>query len=421
MANQMTSNKASGTGPYLLSGMKVLCLIESKMYQYDNRVRAQMAALRDAGAMPIVISPRERGDPFYAVMDGVHVYRYRKPSLPSAFGHLIEYAITMLMQSLIAVLVLFRHGFDVIEVTNPPDILWMVAIPYRLLGKRIIFDFQDPVPELFSVRYGEHRKLLGRTVVAMERMSLKTCDHVIANNQTSRRNAMLRGARHASDITIVRNGPDLAKDFQDVVPDPATRSLGRIVIGYLGMMNPQDQLENFMEMARIIHYEYGMRDVAFVMIGSGDAFDALREMRDRFGLTDVITMTGRLPWSDVLSTLAATDICVQPDLPTAYTKAITMCKLLEFMALGKAVVAFDLPETRVSGGDAVLYADGYTTKALASAVRGLITNAEMRESLGRAARRRVEDKLAWEHQVDAFLSVFDRVRSGQHPLSSHVQ
>jgi glycosyltransferase involved in cell wall biosynthesis len=387
---------------------RVLCLIESKPFQYDNRMRCTALALVDAGFGVSVVSPGEKTDPLHEFTAGVHLYRYRKPSFQGVLGHCVEYAVTLLCQSLLSVVVLFRHGFDYIEVTNPPDILWLVAWPYRfLLRKRIVFDHQDPSPELFISRYPGRSRLIWKALLGFERMSFALAHHVIVNNETSRAIATGRGGVPRERTTLVRNAPDLGRDFPAVADYPGNPAAG-ILVGYLGMMNPQDHLDNFLRMADIVRRGPGGRDVRFVMIGDGDARPGLIAQRDGLGLTDVVEMPGRLPWAEVIGRLKACEICIQPDLPSPYTRAITMCKLLEYMALGRAVVAHDLPETRVSGGDAIAYAAGYSAEALAAAVLALVNDPDRRRALGRAARRRIEDGLAWEHQAPRLVGVFER-------------
>jgi glycosyltransferase involved in cell wall biosynthesis len=214
-------------------------------------------------------------------------------------------------------------------------------------------------------------------------------------------------------VTVVRNGPRLSADFPTVEPDPETRALGDVVVGHLGIMNPQDHLENFLEMARIVRHEHGRADVGFVMVGSGDSFLDLQRLRDELDPGEAVRMTGTIPWPRVLATLSAADICVQPDPPTAFNRNLTMNKLMEYMALGKAVVAFDLPETRVSGGDFVEYVAGDATRGLADAVLRLADDPERRHEMGRMARLRIEKELAWEHQERYLLSVYRRVLPGE--------
>lgn len=391
---------------------RALFLVENVPLELDSRVRRETRTLIEAGHEVTVICPGEKGQPRHEVVDGLHVFRYPTPSGGSGLvGLLIEYAATLAWQLPLSVLVWVRRGFDVIHLANPPDLLWLVAAPYRLLGKRIVFDQHDLVPELFEVRFGTRFSALRRLVALSERMSYRTAHHVIAINETCRQIAIQRGGMPEDAVTIVRNGPRLAVDFPEVELDPTARSLGRIVVGYLGIMNRQDDLDVFLEMARAVRFDHGRDDIGFVMVGDGDDFPRLLRLRDALGLTTAVWMTGRLPWEQVLRTLTACDICVQPDLPTVLNAKLTMNKLMEYMAFGKPIVAFDMPETRTSGGDSGVYVTQCDGAGLAEAVVELADDPLRRIRLGQAGRRRIEEDLAWEHQSRHLLAVYETLSS----------
>ena len=394
---------------------RILFLIEDVSFRTDSRVRRQTSALRKVGAEMIVICPAFEGESDHDLENGIHIYRYKKPSMGDGFSaHIAEYATSLLQHTRLTAKVFRKHGFDVIHVANPPDILWMVALPYKVLfKKKFIFDQHDIIPELFQVRYADKFKMVEPLVLAMEKMSYKLADHVIVTTESFRQAAMRRGGRKPEDITIVRNGPRLTLDFPKVDPDPKTRALAPIMVGYVGHMNPQDHLEKFMEMARIIRKEKGRTDIGFVMNGAGDSWEGLKQMRDEWGLTDAVLMPGRIPWENVLSNLAATDICVQPDPPTAFNRLLAHNKLMEYMAMGKACVAFDMEETRVSGDDCVVYVPGEDARDLAEAVIKLADDKARREELGRRSRKRIEDVLCWEKQAHWLLEVYQQLFPGE--------
>lgn len=393
--------------------LKVLFISQDLPYTFDNRIKRETATLRDAGAQVCVISPRAKGESWHEEVAGIHVYRYAVPTLSEGFAaHLGEYAVSLSSMSALAALVYRRHGFHAIHAANPPDLLWTVAAPYKPLGVKFVFDHHDLVPELFEWRFGAAHPRLIPMVKAMEKVTFKLADHVISTNETYRKVALDRGGKRPEEVTVVRNGPRLS-DFPPTEPDPAVRALGRTVVGYLGNMNPQDGVDLFLELARILRNDRGRKDIGFVMVGTGDSFDSLCRLRDESGLTDAVKMTGRVPWKDVLAALSACDVCVQPDPPGGLNDHSTMNKLMEYMALGKAVVSFDLTESRVSGGDAALYAPGGSAEALADAVQALADDPARRARLGQLGRERVERVLAWHHQQRALLSVYERLFPGQ--------
>ena len=328
-----------------------------------------------------------------------------RPSVRDFWATSAEYVVSLLSHSLLTLGIALRRGINVIHAANPPDILWLVALPYRLFGVRFVFDHHDLVPELFASRFGEDRQSVLRIVRFMERRSFRLASHVISTNESYRQVAIARGGKSPSEVTVVRNGPD-PNDFRDIAPDSGIRSLAPTVIGYLGNMNPQDGVDRILAIANTLINERQRDDIAFVLVGSGDSYSDLVEMRDQFGLQEKVRLTGRIPWSDVLNTLAATDICVQPDPPGGLNDHSTMNKLMEYMMLGKAVVSYDLAESRVSGGDAVRYVAEGSVAALADAVGELADDPQEIARLGAAGAQRVEDTLAWHYQARNLIEVY---------------
>jgi len=385
---------------------RVLFLIENVPFSLDTRVRRESHTLMSAGAQVTVICPSD-GRGAVREIDGVRVYQYPKPALGVSFmGHVGEYLVSLFFHFVLTAWVALRRGFDVVHVANPPDLLWLVAAPYRLLGKRFVFDHHDLVPELFQVRYRDKAPGVMRAVLWLERMSIRLANHVICTNDTFRAFAMTRGGKDGHDVTVVRNGPWLSRDFPVPVSTPSTQT--GVLVGYLGIMNPQDHIDHLLRAAHILRHEMGRTDIRFLLIGSGDAYDSLRALRDSLGLHDAVEMPGTIDWSEVIKGLTRADICVQPDPPTAFNRHLTMNKLMEYMALGKATIAYDMPETRRSGGDAVSYVDpqDLAPAGLAAAIASLADDPARRTELGARARERIENVLSWEHQQAALLSVY---------------
>ena len=390
---------------------RVLFLIENVPFSLDTRVRRESHTLMSSGAQITVICPSD-GSGAFREIDGVSVYQYPKPTLGASFlGHVGEYLVSLFFHFVLTAWVALRRGFDVVHVANPPDLLWLVAAPYRLFGKRYVFDHHDLVPELFQVRYRDKAPGVMAIVLWLERMSIRLANHVICTNDTFRAFAMTRGGKEGRDVTVVRNGPWLGRDFPVPVKRAATQA--DVLVGYIGIMNPQDHIDHLIRAAHVVRHEMNRPDIRFLLIGSGDAYDSLRALRDELGLRDAVDMPGTIPWAQVIEGLSRTDICVQPDPPTAFNQHLTMNKLMEYMALGKATIAYDMPETRRSGGSSISYVaptpEGLTPAGLARAIIHLADDPVLRAELGARARERIENVLSWEHQQSALLSVYSHL------------
>ena len=397
------------------AGRRVLMLLENNPYPQDARVRREARTLAEAGYQVTVISPARPGQPWRETIDGVRAYRY--PSLPEAssvVGYLFEYGYSAVAMFVLSLLVSLREGFDVIHTANPPDTLVFIAAAYKLLGKRFVYDHHDLVPELYYARLaGRGNRLTHFGLLVLEKLSLRYADHVIATNESYRAMEMERGGVRPERITIVRNGPEL-NSRQAIEPDPGLRQKGKTIIGYVGVMGIQDGVDYLLRALHHLVYDMGRRDVFCVLIGGlGSAQPSLRRLATQLRLDDYVWFTGWVSDADLLRYIASADICVDPDPSNPFNDRSTMTKMLEYMAQGKPIVAFDLPEHRFTAQAAAMYARPSDELEFARAVAQLMDDPARRQAMGVFGRRRVETELAWHYSarnlVEAYRRLFQAV------------
>ena len=152
--------------------------------------------------------------------------------------------------------------------------------------------------------------------------------------------------------------------------------------------------------------EFGRNNVAFTLIGSGDCFDDLVAMRDELRLAGHVEFTGRIPDEQVAQIMSTADVGLSPDPKNPLNDVSTMNKTMEYMAFELPVIAFDLRETRVSAGDAAVYATPNDVHEYAAAIVALLDDESTRSKMAELGRARVERELAWGHQRRAYLDVF---------------
>ncbi len=391
---------------------KALIFIEDGSYSYDSRVIQETGALVEAGWDITVISPKYPVDPFYEKISGaLRAYHYPKPATESLVGQAIEHAISLVLGTLLTFWVFFRHGFSIVHACNPVDILWLIALPYKLLGRRFIFDHHDLCPELWLSRGGGTGGVVYKVLLGLEAASFRVADVVITTNESYRDVAVTRGKKDPRQVFVVRNGPDVQR-FHPVAPRQDPRFQGKVLVGYIGNMNLQDGLEQLIEAARTIVFERRRPNMMFVLIGGGPGQRKIAEKVREVGLEQHVIHTGRIPQEEVLRTLSACEVCVQPDPLNPLNDKSTMNKAMEYMALGKPVVAFDLKETRVSCGDAALYATPNSDADLADKILELVDNPTLRRELGQRGYDRVKTILAWNHSVSTLLSAYEFALGG---------
>jgi glycosyltransferase involved in cell wall biosynthesis len=301
---------------------------------------------------------------------------------------------------------LSREGrFAVIHVCNPPDILMLAA---RLGGgrrPRLVFDHHDLFPELYAARYGRSGGALYGVARTLERLSYRLADVVIVPNDSYRDNALTRGGKTAADVFVVRNAPDLAR-FTPVAPDPALRRGRPHLVAYLGLMGPQDGVDHALRALATLHA--GRQDWNAVFMGDGDVLPAMVRLAGKLGISDHVEFTGMVGDDRIVQVLSTADVCIAPDPPNAFNDRSTMNKIVEYMAIGRPVACYDLPEARVSAEAAAVYATAGDTTALAGAIASLLDDAPARERLGAAGRARVEGELSWTRSAEALRAAYDR-------------
>jgi glycosyltransferase involved in cell wall biosynthesis len=386
-------------------------LLENVAYERDARVPYEAEALVSAGHRVSVICPREPNQPWRQLRKGVQVYCFPQPPQGDGLlGYVLEYGYAMAAAFVLSLLVLWREGFDVVHAHCPPDTFVFIAAFYKLLGKLFVYDHHDLSPELYSARSEtEGSRLVYRALLGLERLCCALADHVITTNESYKRVEMQRGRVPGQRITVVRNGPDL-KRLRPVIADPILRRDGHMIISYVGWMGLQDGVDYLLRALRHLVHDLGRSDFLCVLVGTGEACARLRQMAEPLGLAGHVLFAGWVAPQEVARYLSAADVCVAPEPSNPYNDRSTVVKMMEYMALGKPIVAFDLPEHRVTAQGAALYARPNDELDFARQIVTLMDDPQLRDAMGQAGRERVEKELAWPHQARLLVGAYGTLR-----------
>ena len=395
---------------------KVLIIVENLPVPFDPRVWKEACSLREHGYQVTVLCPKgKKYTQGYECIEGVHIYRHpttREGN--SVMGYVWEFTCALFWEFLFSWWIYLRRGFQVIQGCNPPDDIFLVALPFKALGVKYIFDHHDANPELYLSKYNR-KDVAYKAQVYLEKLTYRFSDVVMATNNSYRNLAITRGGRDPDDVFVVRNGPDLAT-FKAMPPSPALKHGKPYLIGYVGTMSIQEGLDILLDVA--LHTKnLGRSDIHFTCIGGGPGLAGLRQMVQEKGLSDIVNFTGRIPDQALLDILSTADVCVNPDKPCEMNDISTMIKIMEYMALGKPIVQFDLKEGRFSAGEASLYSDNQNQVTdFATKLLWLLEHPEERKYMGEVGRRRVIQELAWQHSVSNLLAAYERAFSKRAPV-----
>ena len=386
---------------------RVLIIVENLPLPFDRRVWQEALALRDAGYQVAAISPKGHGlTSSYELLEGIHIYRHPlSADADSVVGYLLEYGLALFWEFVLAIRIALTRGFHIIHACNPPDTIFLVAGFFKLFGKRFIFDHHDINPELYEAKF-HRRDVWYRLLRLLEHWTFATADVSISTNESYRRIAIARGGMAPDRVFVVRSGPDLSR-VQRLAPRSELRRGKRYLVGYVGVIGQQEGLDLLLQSAAHLRGDLGRNDIQYVIIGSGTEVSALQAMARDLRLEDCVEFAGRVSDHELWEILGTADVCVNPDRANEMNDKSTMNKILEYMALAKPIVQFDLTEGRYSAGDASLYAKPNDTHDFAEQLCILLDDPELRQRMGAIGRARIEGELAWHHQVPRLLAAYE--------------
>ncbi len=389
----------------------VLMIVENLSVPFDRRVWMEVLALSEAGYLVSVICPKGTEDEAeYELLDGVHIYRHPLPAeVGSSMGYVKEYMAALKWEFKLARKVWKERGFDIIHICNPPDLLFLVAGWFKWFkGVKVVFDQHDLNPELYEVKFGK-RDLFYYALRGVERLTFATADRVISTNESYREIALQRGKKQADRVFVVRSGPDLNR-FASVPANPRYHGKKTYLVGYVGVMGEQEGIDYLLRSIHHIVHERRRHDIHFMLIGDGPAKSEMLALSLKLGISGHVEFCGRVPDGELIERLSSCDLCVNPDPKTLFNDRSTMNKILEYMALAKPIVQFDLLEGRRSAGAASLYAKPGDERDFAECMLRLLNNRDERARMGAIGLSRMREQLEWKHQIPQLLTAYSGLK-----------
>ncbi|MBC2608240.1 glycosyltransferase family 4 protein [Pelagicoccus albus] len=395
------------------NGRKVLIIVENLPCPFDRRVWQEANTLKENGYTVSIICPTGKGhNEKFERLNDIDIYRHNLPiEGDGALGYAIEYSTALFWQFVLSLKVLFRTGFDVIHACNPPDNIFLIGGFFKLFGKKYLFDHHDINPELYEAKFGK-RGFFYDLMIWSERLSYGTADIAISTNESYKEIAIKRGKMPEDKVFVVRSGPKLDR-LKICPPKPELKKGKAYMIGYIGVMGAQEGIDHLLEAAKHMIFEMGRKDVHFGIIGGGTALEGMKALAIEMGIGEHVTFTGRVPDDEMLDMLNTADVCVNPDVANEMNDKSTMNKIMEYMALAKPIVQYDLKEGRFSAQEASLYAKPNDRIDLAEKIVELLDDPERRQKMGEFGRNRVLNELQWQYEEPKLLNAYETLFSGK--------
>ncbi|WP_026882539.1 glycosyltransferase family 4 protein [Clostridium akagii] len=387
---------------------KILIIVENLPVPFDTRVWQEATTLVNNNYVVSVICPKGKGyEKDYELIQGVNIYRYCLPVEGNgAIGYLNEYYVSYKEQLRLAKKVYKDIGFDVIQGCNPPDNIYFIAKKFKKYGVKYVFDHHDLCPELYIAKFNK-RGIFYKVLCYFEKQTYKNCDMAYATNRSYKKIAMERGKMDAKKVHILRSGPNLER-LKINLPKPEIKRGKKYMIGYLGVIGQQEGLEYLLEAAKYLREDKKREDIFYGVVGGGPHLETIKKKATKMGLDDIVEFTGRVSDETMLDYLNTADVCVNTDEYNEMNDKSTMNKILEYMALGKPIVQFDLREGKYSAEKASLYAKQNDAIDMAKKIDYLLENEDVRKQMGCYGRKRIVNELSWEHTSKALVEGYNK-------------
>jgi glycosyltransferase involved in cell wall biosynthesis len=390
----------------MLKGKHILIIVENLPVPFDRRVWQEANTLKEHGAEVSVICPKMQGYfKSFEQINGINIYRHPLKEGKGVFGYLREYSTALYWEFILSCKVYLKKRFHVIHGCNPPDLIFIVALFFKILGVRYVFDHHDINPELYLAKFNK-KGFFYKFLLLAERLTFGTANYSIATNESYKEIAIKRGKMPENRVEVVRSGPNL--DRLIINEGNIKYKNGRdFLIGYVGVIGEQEGLDLLLKSAKEIISK--RNNVQFAIIGGGTKLQAIKEMTENMGLHDYINYYGRVDDETMINILNTADVCVNPDKPTEMNNLSTMNKIMEYMALKKPIVQYDLKEGRVSAQKASLYAKNTSPEDFADKMMWLLDNPEARNEMGEFGYKRVINYLSWDFESKKLVAFYNKI------------
>ncbi|MFA7289124.1 MAG: glycosyltransferase family 4 protein [Melioribacteraceae bacterium] len=389
----------------------VLMIIEHTSIPSDTIVWQDALTLNSDGFEVIIISPKSKLDySIYENKSNIKIFRHpRFFDGSSVFLYILEYLEALFWEAIYLIFVLIRYNFKIIYVDSPPDFiaLWGIVSKY-ILKKKFVFKRDDIYPELYCVKYSK-KKIIYRLLLMIEKIAHRTADISLVLNDSTKELILSRVNISKDRIKVIRFGPDII----NFLPSKTNHFVkkNKYLIGYVGVLAQQENIDGLLRIFETLLSLRKSFETELVIVGDGPEANQFISFAEIIGISKYVNFVGRKSWLDgsMMDILNKCDLFVCPDEKNDMNDRTTMSKVMEYMALCKPIVMYDLKENRITAEDAGIYVDSGNELEFAKQINYLLENKSEREFIGMRGYQIFIEKWQWTHQKTKLIEVFNNL------------
>ena len=321
---------------------KKIAMVVYSHYPEDPRVRREAEALVEYSYLVDVFCLRSKKQSPFDVFNGVNIYRLpliRKVG-ESKVRYIWDYSVFIIISFLYISFFYFKKRYSVIHFHNMPDILVLSSIIPKLIGKKIILDMHDPMPEVYLSKYPSSEEgMVIRLLKRMEKFCINYADLVLTPNISFRKLFISRGCP-PEKIHIVMNSPDEKIFHKTGLKRMKSDDCGFNLM-YHGTIVERHGLTIALKAVSIL--KKTISDLKFHIMGDGDYVKQILNQINQFHLDDTVIYHGHLPLDKISQWIEKIDVGIIPNNLTPFTQINFPTRIFEYIIMNRVVI---VPKTK---------------------------------------------------------------------------
>lgn len=393
---------------------KKVCMIAYTAYPFDARVRREAETLAAVGGFEVTVLCLKMATQARSyTLDGVVVQELdeRKYAGVSKLRYVTAY-LRFLVKAFLACSGLFIHrGIDVVHVHNMPNFLVLAGIIPKLMGRKVILDMHDSVPDTFASKFENGAGGLFELLCLEEKLSTWMSDRIICVNEVHR-DVVVRRGLPAEKTFISMNVPDHRHFGAAARPQSALKQNAHFRLVYHGTI--EERLGIDLAVEALAALKARIPGVELHLWGGRDYRHALREQSRQLGSGDIVHFHTAVPVDQLAHMLSGMDLGLVPYRQTAATDLALPVKMMEYIALGIPVVAPRLMAIeRYFSDEMVSFFQPGNAESLVEAILRVYNDRPHRQARTEKAREFL-DRYGWQKQAADFVRFYQRLQRHRH-------
>lgn len=392
---------------------RFVCMVAYTVYSFDARVRREAETLAAAGFSVRCLTTRSGPSPTRFTLNGVEV---RELNVPKYRGKsLVKYAASYLwflaVTSVISFRLMMDDELDILHAHNLPDFLVFAGLLPRVMGRKVVLDVHDSVPETFATKFSQ-TSFLWRLLCLEERLSALVAHRVICVNQPQRDTLVARGIPRAK-TRVLMNAPD--PSIFRPLPTRQRGGAGAVACNLVYHGTMSERLGVDLIIAAVANVKHRLPGVRLHLWGTGDDLERFQRLADVLGVGDRVLFNPQgFALHELPQHLQSMDMGVVGNRRSVAGELMLPVKLLEYVSLGIPAI---VPRLRTIqhyfADDMVRYFEPESVESLAEAIYEVHSTPDLTCKQIVRARAFIE-QYGWERQGEEFVAEYRGLAGGTH-------